>query len=309
MRDTPIANLPPMTASPTSTMEINLRRLMSKCDAKVQSSDKILQGSDRTKYAMNINALKEMLADLENDLTKKGTLDKTIMKEYTDKVYSLASVVEESVPIPSTNKSLTQARVIAPVRVAPAFGDVSGAAALAGASTQMGSKEHTNQVQADLLRVGAESSLADRTDELLGLRERRPGRESHHNHNIGGRSQQNGLDGSLTRDSARDQRQIEAALQNDRAHREEMEAGLSMLMKQLRHNAMAIHQTLENEQKSGIMNDADQALDTNISRLEKERTRLELYSKRSRKTMWMIWGIVFGVSIVFVIMFFVIRIF
>ncbi|ORZ26456.1 hypothetical protein BCR41DRAFT_348349 [Lobosporangium transversale] len=88
-----------------------------------------------------------------------------------------------------------------------------------------------------------------------------------------------------------------------------MEAGISRLMQQLRHNALAIHQTLADEQKSGLLDDADHALDTNISRLGKERTRLELYSKQSRKTTWMIWGIVFGVSIVFVFMFFIIRIF
>jgi t-SNARE complex subunit (syntaxin) len=58
-----------------------------------------------------------------------------------------------------------------------------------------------------------------------------------------------------------------------------------------------------------LFDDADQALDTNISRLGKERARLELYSKQSRKTKWMIWGIVLGVSVVFVFMFFIIRIF
>ncbi|KAF9934558.1 hypothetical protein BGZ65_003699, partial [Modicella reniformis] len=121
----PAANLPPMTASSAvSTLEVNLRRLMAKCDAKVHSSDKILQGSDRTKYTMNIKALKEMLANLEDELTNRitsadldhlhqtktssacigrrtldrGTLDKAVMKEYSDKVESLASFVEGLVP-------------------------------------------------------------------------------------------------------------------------------------------------------------------------------------------------------------------
>ncbi|KAF9362594.1 hypothetical protein BGX34_005865 [Mortierella sp. NVP85] len=249
------ANLPPMiTTSTMSTLEVNLRRLMAKCDAKVRSSDKILQGSERTKYTMNIQTLKEMLVDLEDELTKKGLLDKAAMKEYTNKVDSLANVIEGPAPD-----------------------------------------------QADYSNKGTESSPTSKADELLGLRERR-----HHNNN---NRQQHGLGTSHAHDSARDQRQIEAALQNDRAHREEMEAGLSMLMQQLRNNALAIHQTLADEQKSGLLSDADQALDNNISRLGKERTRLELYSKQSRKTMWMIWGIVLSVSIVFVVMFFIIRIF
>lgn len=72
----------------------------------------------------------------------------------------------------------------------------------------------------------------------------RHGRDTSHNHS--------GVGVSQAQDAAQDQRQIEAALQNDRAHREEMETGLSMLMQQLRHNAMAIHQTLADEQKSGV---------------------------------------------------------
>lgn len=46
----PSASLPPMLpfGSP-SVKEINMRRLMAKCDAKVQA-DRILQGSERSKY-------------------------------------------------------------------------------------------------------------------------------------------------------------------------------------------------------------------------------------------------------------------
>ncbi|KAK3827414.1 MAG: vesicle transport protein [Benniella sp.] len=299
-------NLPPMiTTSTMSTLEVNLRRLMAKCDAKVRSSDKILQGSERTKYTMNIQTLKEMLADLEYELTKKGLLDKAAMKEYTDKVDSLANVIEGPAPLPLVNKTLVQARAITPIPQAVAgSGVVSGDAALRRTS-QLEPEQHTHQIrtdQTDYSNKGTESSPASKADELLGLRERR-----HHNNN--NRGQQHGRGTSHTHDSARDQRQIEAALQNDRAHREEMEAGLSMLMQQLRNNALAIHQTLADEQKSGLLSDADQALDNNISRLGKERTRLELYSKQSRKTMWMIWGIILSVSIVFVVMFFIIRIF
>jgi len=51
---------------------------------------------------------------------------------------------------------------------------------------------------------------------------------------------------------SKDQAQVEAALQNDRAHREVMEAGLSRLVQQLLHNAQAIQQTLTNERDSGV---------------------------------------------------------
>ncbi|KAF8934454.1 SNAP receptor use1 [Dissophora ornata] len=243
-----------MATSSPSALEVNLRRLMAKCDAKVRSSDKILQGSDRTKYALNIKVMNEMLTDLEEELTRNGKVDTAALKEYAGKIDSLASVIEGQTLAAPINKSLVQARMVAPV------------------------------------------------PQTTGLRERRSGRDESNNRPSGLRTADSGV-------VATDQRQVEAALQNDRAQREEMEAGLSLLMQQLRHNAMSIQQTLVDEQKSGLLDDADQALDNNISRLGKERTRLELYSKQSRKTKWMIWGVVLGVSLVFVIMFFVIRIF
>ncbi|KAF9936373.1 hypothetical protein BGZ67_002434 [Mortierella alpina] len=202
-----------MTSLTPSVLEVNIRRLMAKCDAKAHGADGILQGSDRTKYLANIKALKEMMAILEEDLSKRS-----------------------------------------------------------GATT---GRNHDNK--------GPNAQSQALTN--------------------------NGLRISNSQDSTRDQAQIEAALQNDRAQREEMEAGLSILMQQLRHNAMAIHQTLVDEKSSGLLDDADQALDSNITRLGKERTRLELYSKQSRKTKWIIWGIVLAVSLVFVFMFFIIRIF
>ncbi|KAF9952433.1 hypothetical protein BGZ72_006302 [Mortierella alpina] len=241
----PSSNMPAaMTSLTPSVLEVNIRRLMAKCDAKAHGADGILQGSDRTKYLANIKALKEMMAVLEEDLSKSGRGDRAVFAEYAATIDTLASIVEQS------------------------------------ASGQGGDQGFGRPAVASL--SSNESSW--------GMRER-------------------SLRISNPQDSTRDQAQIEAALQNDRAQREEMEAGLSMLMQQLRHNAMAIHQTLADEKSSGLLDDADQALDSNITRLGKERTRLELYSKQSRKTKWIIWGIVLVVSLVFVFMFFIIRIF
>ncbi|KAI7824651.1 vesicle transport protein [Gamsiella multidivaricata] len=301
----PAANIPPMVAtSSPSALEVNLRRLMAKCDAKVRSSDKILQGSDRTRYATNIKVLKEMLMDLEDELTKNGKGDIDALMEYEKKIEQLASVVDGSAPIVSGNKGLVQVRMIPPVSQTP-----DALARGINSAPRRISQHVLEPSREDLHGQSSRSSkepdfsTPNRADELLGLRERRSGKDT---------SQQRQTDGlriSDARDPAPDQRQIEAALQNDRTQREEMEEGISRLMQQLRHNAMAIQQTLTDEQKSGILDDADQALDNNISRLGKERTRLELYSKQSRKTKWMIWGIVLGVSVMFVFMFFVIRIF
>ncbi|KAF9914509.1 hypothetical protein BX616_008140 [Lobosporangium transversale] len=302
----PAANIPPMvTASTPSALEINLRRLMIKCDGKVRGSDKILQGRERNKYAMNIRALKEMLTELEDELTRSGKADIAALKEYAEKIESLAAAVDGSVSITPNYKSLQQARMIIP----PSSMNIVEQQYIVRSKSERRphvSPESSRDAYTGNIEEERRSSIRNQKDELFGLRERRLGKDTDLDYNSLGQNNREPLD---SRDSLREQGQVEAALQNDRAQREEMEAGISRLMQQLRHNALAIHQTLADEQKSGLLDDADHALDTNISRLGKERTRLELYSKQSRKTTWMIWGIVFGVSIVFVFMFFIIRIF
>ncbi|KAF9113703.1 hypothetical protein BGX27_000974 [Mortierella sp. AM989] len=310
----PAANIPPMvSASAPSPLEINLRRLMAKCDAKVRGSDKILQGSERTKFMMNIKMLRELLVDLEDEikLSTKGEVA-VELKEYVQKIDSLESVLDGSMPTQSSSRGFSQTRMITPASYADSaivgsFGS--------GVEREMRSKSETGQALPQSTAEDLHISPSNRTDELLGLRERSSpmisgiSRTGSSSIRIENSHRQNGLRVSESKDALREQSQVEAALQNDRAQREEMEAGLSMLMQQLRHNAMAIHQTLTDEQKSGLLDDADQALDNNISRLGKERARLELYSKQSRKTKWLILGIVLGVSLVFVFMFFIIRIF
>ncbi|CAO3568581.1 unnamed protein product [Mortierella alpina] len=275
-----------MTSLTPSVLEVNIRRLMAKCDAKAHGADGILQGSDRTKYLANIKALKEMMVVLEEDLSKSGKGDRAVFAEYAAKIDTLASIVEHSATI-GGGKSLLQPRMIEQDT------DIDSRSAEASFLSR-----RTSSTQSQSAKFASKASL-------LATAERKQDSKTHTTQPL----TNNGLRISSSQDSTRDQAQIEAALQNDRAQREEMEAGLSMLMQQLRHNAMAIHQTLADEKSSGLLDDADQALDSNITRLGKERTRLELYSKQSRKTKWIIWGIVLVVSLVFVFMFFIIRIF
>ncbi|KAF9975637.1 SNAP receptor use1 [Actinomortierella ambigua] len=259
---TATVNIPVLMATPTpSVLEVNFRRLMAKCDAIVQGSERILQGAEREKYMANVRVLSEMFVDLEEEATKSGQADLTALKEYSRKVESLASMLDGSKLISPVNKSLSQTRMIT----------------------------HTIQTQAEKNR---ENENVPFKENALRISDS----------NLGGGS-------SSSSNPPQDQAQVEAALQNDRAAREEMEAGLSILMQQLRHNALAINQTLMDERNSGLLDEADMSLDRNISRLGKERARLELYSKQSRKTKWIIWGIVLLVCIIFVFMFFVIRIF
>ncbi|KAG0310623.1 hypothetical protein BGZ97_012439 [Linnemannia gamsii] len=320
----PSASLPPMLpfGSP-SVREINMRRLMAKCDAKVQA-DRILQGSERSKYLTNIKALEDMLAGLEEDLSRSGKIDKEAIKGYADKIEALAGAVGGTTPVQPSHKGLVQTRMVSDAsqlvdgrQVDGRHGGYGGqdSSTLRRPSVAVDSEKHHDH----LLKQQTHGT----SDSASHLRERRSDKnELYGNSNqtiLGITTGRSGGGGGITTNSDNnynsgqtgrsDQAQVEAALQNDRAAREEMEAGLSALMQQLRHNALAIHQTLVDEQKSGLFDDADQALDTNISRLGKERARLELYSKQSRKTKWMIWGIVLGVSVVFVFMFFIIRIF
>ncbi|KAG9321617.1 hypothetical protein KVV02_006721 [Mortierella alpina] len=293
-----------MTSLTPSVLEVNIRRLMAKCDTKAHGADGILQGSDRTKYLANIQALKEMMVILEEDLSKSGKGDRSVFAEYATKIDTLASIVEHSAS-PASGKGLLQPRII------ENDDEMDSRSAEASFLFRRSSSTHSHlgkSSQGSEQSLGGSAAPSTLTGESSGATTGR----NHDNKGPNAESQtltNNGLRISNSQDSTRDQAQIEAALQNDRAQREEMEAGLSILMQQLRHNAMAIHQTLADEKSSGLLDDADQALDSNITRLGKERTRLELYSKQSRKTKWIIWGIVLAVSLVFVFMFFIIRIF
>ncbi|KAG0380802.1 hypothetical protein BGX24_004927 [Mortierella sp. AD032] len=288
-----------------------MRRLMAKCDTKV-SADRILQGSERSKYLVNIKMLEDMLAELDQELSRSGRIDKEAIRGYADKIEALTNAVDGATPVQPSNKGIVQARMVTDASQL-ADGRHSGqVSALRRPSVSVDSEKHHHDLlpkQQAHAPVDPASQLRDRRSDRNELH----GKVNHNNNqnSLGlttGRS--GGPSGAGGSSTARgDQAQVEAALQNDRAVREEMEAGLSALVQQLRHNALSIQQTLVDEQKSGLFDDADQALDTNISRLGKERARLELYSKQSRKTKWMIWGIVLGVSLVFVFMFFIIRIF
>ncbi|KAG9067680.1 hypothetical protein KI688_011267 [Linnemannia hyalina] len=294
-----------------SVKEINMRRLMAKCDAKVQA-DRILQGSERSKYLMNIKALEEMLIGLEEDLSRSGRIDKAAIQGYADKIEALTSAVGGPTTVQPSHKGLVQTRMVSDASQLVDGRHGGQDYALRRPSVAVDTEKHHELKQHTHAPTDPASQIRERRSDRNGLY---GNSNSNHQNSLGITTGRSGGGASASNNNNNsntvrgDQAQVEAALQNDRAAREEMEAGISALMQQLRHNALAIQQTLVDEQKSGVFDDADQALDTNISRLGKERARLELYSKQSRKTKWMIWGIVLGVSVVFVFMFFIIRIF
>ncbi|KAG0334976.1 hypothetical protein BG004_000192 [Podila humilis] len=288
----------PFSLAP-SVLEVNLQRLMAKCQAKVQGSDTILQGADKSKLLMNIKALSEMLADLEEESVQSGRVDLSILKEYETSIEALARLADDGSSVLPVVKGLSQTRMIPtlePSEEERTREDMLFHQYQSRLNEQEQRKEQHIQDDQDRRRSIQGSSAISRNN--LGLRDRKSQRDD------------NGLRTSEPpKGGVKDQAQIERALQNDRAHREVMEAGLSRLVQQLKHNAQSIQQTLLDERESGLLDDADQFLDRNLSRLGVARSTLDIYSKQSRKTKWLIWGIVFGVSVVFVFMFLVIRIF
>ncbi|KAF9385915.1 hypothetical protein CPB97_004316 [Podila verticillata] len=294
----PHASSPPpqsarITSLSPSVLEVNLQRLMAKCQAKVQGSDTILRGADKSKLLMNIKALSGMLADLEDETTRSERLDLAILKEYATQIEALARLADDGSSVLPVVKGLSQTRMIPTFE--PSEEELEREMELANRHaepSEVAPKDHTLDDHNRRRSIQGSSAIA-RND--LGLRDRRPIRDD-------------GLRISESR-GPKGQAQVEAALQNDRSQREIMEAGLSRLVQQLRHNAQTIQQTLMDERDSGLLDNADQFLDRNLSRLGQTRATLDVYSKQSRKTKWLIWGIVLGVSLVFIFMFLIIRIF
>ncbi|KAG0335699.1 hypothetical protein BG000_007289 [Podila horticola] len=160
-----------ITSLSPSVLEVNLQRLMAKCQAKVQGSDTILQGADKSKLLMNIKALSGMLADLEDDTARSGRLDLAILKEYATQIEALARLADDGSSVLPVVKGLSQTRMIPTFE--PSEEELERETELAIRHAQQSEappKEHTLDDD-DRRRSVQGSSAVARND--LGLRDRR----------------------------------------------------------------------------------------------------------------------------------------
>ncbi|KAI7857870.1 vesicle transport protein [Circinella umbellata] len=98
---------------------------------------------------------------------------------------------------------------------------------------------------------------------------------------------------------------IEHVLQHHRQMHDELTTDLSRMAQQLKVNSQSFGDTLANDDK--VLHEAQEAVVSNLERLRKERQRLDTHYSKSWGTSFMTMGIVLFVCIMFILVFFTIK--
>lgn len=98
---------------------------------------------------------------------------------------------------------------------------------------------------------------------------------------------------------------IEHVLQHHRQLHDELTTDLSKMAQQLKINSQNFGDTLSKDDY--ILKEAQRAVENNLERMTKERTRLDLHYSKSWGTSFMTFGVVLFVCIMFVLVFFTIK--
>jgi hypothetical protein len=96
-----------------------------------------------------------------------------------------------------------------------------------------------------------------------------------------------------------------AFLTDSKALQDEMAAQLADMAAQLRRNAVHFRDSLVED--NAVLRDAQEKLEYNAVTMEKEQGRLKVHSSKSRGTTWLVIAIVVTVSVLWAVMFVVIR--
>lgn len=98
---------------------------------------------------------------------------------------------------------------------------------------------------------------------------------------------------------------IEHVLQHHRQMHDELTTDLGRMAKQLKINSQAFGDTLSKDDV--VLKEAQQAVESNLTRMTKERQRLDVHYSKSWGTSFMTMAVVLFVCIMFVLVFFTIK--
>lgn len=98
---------------------------------------------------------------------------------------------------------------------------------------------------------------------------------------------------------------IQHVLQHHRQLHDELTTDLGRMAKQLKLNSQAFGDTLSKDDT--VLKEAQQAVESNLSRMTKERQRLDDHYSKSWGTSFMTMGVILFVCIMFILVFFTIK--
>ncbi|KAJ1984816.1 hypothetical protein H4R34_000436 [Dimargaris verticillata] len=101
--------------------------------------------------------------------------------------------------------------------------------------------------------------------------------------------------------------QTERLLTHHRQVQDELTGDLVRMAETLKGNTLMFGDLLTKDEK--VLQEAQEVITGNVTHLQTQDTRLGRYSQRSWGTTWLTWGVILFVSITFMLMYFVVRLF
>ncbi|KAK9767224.1 hypothetical protein K7432_003147 [Basidiobolus ranarum] len=268
--------------------EVNLRRLLNKCETQLQLTNmKELSNTEiKSKLVANLTYLNQLLEEVRKD--NKTSI--STINEYSRKITILSNIVDENKLISPVEKGLSQIRL----------------------SKQPHESQHARNLENGVERKIARMAEREMKNELLELPDRREIQDGESRTLEERRSDLFDSNSGVRqrRGPNREEDPVESAetlLEHHRHAQEELTNDLVRMAEILKNNSMSFGDILKRDEK--VLDDAHGALTGNLDRLKKESGRLTQFTKRSSKTTWITWGVVALVCLTFIFMFLFIRIF
>ncbi|ORY05774.1 hypothetical protein K493DRAFT_333417 [Basidiobolus meristosporus CBS 931.73] len=268
--------------------EVNLRRLLNKCEAQLELTNmkELSDVRNKSKLAANIAYLNRLLEEVRKD--NKTTV--ATINEYSRKITILSNIVDENKLISPVEKGLSQIRL----------------------SKQPHESQHARNLENGVERKIVRMAEREMKNDLLELPDRHEAHEEESRTLGDRRSDLFDLNSGMRqrRSPTHEEDPTESAetlLEHHRATQEELTNDLVRMAEILKNNSMSFGDILKRDEK--VLDEAHNALTGNLDRLKKESGRLTQFTKRSSKTTWITWGVVALVCLTFIFMFLFIRIF
>ncbi|RUO96961.1 vesicle transport protein [Jimgerdemannia flammicorona] len=288
----------------TTKSEVNLRRLLRRCEHSLTDTNGLLQPAERAKFAINVRYLEKLRDQVAKE---NGAFDKTSIAEYTHKIQRLSTLTEEFKPVPP---------------VEPVFPDTHQTHK--DAEQDRAPRRREELVQA---HIRSQSSDVNEDDEktlnssplpattltfAIGLR--KPPTPTHYSpplypirtyltHPRFFLSQLS----SLHFDDPDSVANVEAVLQSHRQQQEELTNRMLLSAQRLKMNSATTGDIIKKD--NDIILATQDVMGSNLTQLRKANQRLDAHSARSSSTSIMTWLAVGLVCMLFVVSFIVIRLF
>ncbi|KAI9199262.1 vesicle transport protein [Polychytrium aggregatum] len=326
---------PAASALTPSMMQVNIRRLLLKCDEMVagKTSDSLLD-NERVRIESNIQYLQALLSQLQASSLSKlsssrcdldadrllqhhgNTVDDTTIAKYRGRVQALADLMDdmkkitfiETHPHPPGEDSIEANLIVQHRR----NHELEEREALLGECPQTGpnaasaalSVEPPSKVEGQLSSTATPARALPTAAPAAAASEFRNRRANNRSLLI---PEATASAAKAKADPGSVQPDTKLVLQQQREEQEKLTDDLNTLAANLKENTLLFGEYLKRDEK--VMNETAQALDANVVRIQAENKRLAEFSATSRSTFWLIFFVVIFVVVTFILTFGFMRIF